>query len=49
MARKRNPVARRLSDPRFRRRVAPNKVKYTRKGRQSRADRRPVFVVHAPV
>jgi len=42
MARKRNPVARRLNDPRFRRRVAPNKVKYTRKGRQSRADRRPI-------
>jgi hypothetical protein len=49
MARKRNPVARRLSDPRFRRRVAPNKLKYTRKGRQSRADRRPVLVAHAPV
>lgn len=47
MARKRNPVARRLADPRFRRRVAPTKTKYTRKGRQSRADRRPDSLSHA--
>jgi len=41
MARKRNPAAKRLTDPRFRKRVVPDKTKYARKGRQSRSDRRP--------
>ncbi len=45
MARKRNPAAKRLRDPRFRQRVAPSKAKYSRKGRQSRADRRPDHVL----